>query len=329
MKSLKIIKPGLTLIVPRTIPYCTNQLLFAFFFLSRLFFQGKVLWLWESELKENLAKLKELEGRWWGRKNTTCTSGLGGFHESRGCRAACGHWGCIWTKALFSVCGRWSCTNTIPELQEVSQERAACSTAATRACLCCDTISSKSPLPSPGRDTSRNILSTSHTHKHQAHFVWGSLELDGSIRPCCAALLMKLLRVIKRSSSELYQSNISYDIWNKPCWGEWCLSALSLLLPTHIGPCRASLAGRGQLWGCTSHPKQGLCITLVSVHTRGHWDELWNSVSAPGRSGGSCLCSPAEGMGFRRCFHARRSVPLAWSMTDVQKQTIPADGGQG
>lgn len=38
-----------------------HQPLFAFFFLSMLFFQEKVVW--ESELKEDLGKLKELEGR--------------------------------------------------------------------------------------------------------------------------------------------------------------------------------------------------------------------------------------------------------------------------
>lgn len=63
LKSLNVIKPGLILIIPRNISYHTNQSLFAFFFLSRLFFQEKVVWVWESELKENLAMLKELERR--------------------------------------------------------------------------------------------------------------------------------------------------------------------------------------------------------------------------------------------------------------------------
>lgn len=84
MKNLKIIKPGLLLIVPRT-----NKPLFAFFFLSVLFFQEKGVWVWESELKEDL---EELEGR---KKKHHLHIRAGGFHESRGCRAACGHWGSL------------------------------------------------------------------------------------------------------------------------------------------------------------------------------------------------------------------------------------------
>lgn len=56
MKRLKVIKPGLLLTAPRTIPYRTNRPLFALFSQPMLFFQENMVWVWESELKEDLAK---------------------------------------------------------------------------------------------------------------------------------------------------------------------------------------------------------------------------------------------------------------------------------
>ena len=47
----------------------------------------------------------------------------------------------------------------------------------SEAAICCDTVSSKSPLPSPGSSTSRNNLSISHTQNQKAHFVYGSLKI--------------------------------------------------------------------------------------------------------------------------------------------------------
>lgn len=206
MKNLKIIKPGLLLIVPRT-----NKPLFAFFFLSVLFFQEKGVWVWESELKEDL---EELEGK---KKKHHLHIRAGGFHESRGCLWALGL--PLNQRILFNIiiiCGRQGsgCRTPFLTSQQVSQDRPVCSTAVTWACLCCDTSKSQSPPSPEDRGTSRYNLSTSHMHNHKALFVWGSLEWDGSIQPRCAVLL----RVIKHSSLEL-PSNTSYDIWNEPCWG--------------------------------------------------------------------------------------------------------------
>lgn len=130
-KNLRRIQPTLILIVPRTCHTAKNIPLFVFLFQSRLFFQKKVVWVWESELREDLAKLRVLEGRWWGRKaspvRVTCgiraevalseermlwtklCCGTADVGMPAGTVMLCWQGLCLKPKSYFSICSRQGC----------------------------------------------------------------------------------------------------------------------------------------------------------------------------------------------------------------------------
>lgn len=65
------------------------------------------------------------------------------------------------------------------------------------AAMCCDTVSSKSPSPAPAAALPGTISPSPTRRTRKPILFVDPRRLDGSIRPRYAALLMKLLRIIK------------------------------------------------------------------------------------------------------------------------------------